>query len=202
MGGDTPKQFLKLKEKVVAHYSLEVFIKSSFFEEIIVVCPKSYRPIFQDYPVRFADPGSSRHLSLHSALNQLSPQITSVVVHDAARPFISYDLLDRLLNESQNIEAVTLGLPVKWTVKEVDNHGFVKKTLPRENIWEIQTPQFVTLKSLKEGFHKIFSYSLNVTDDVSIAEIAGYSVKVIPGCEKNIKLTTPHDWALAQELCR
>jgi 2-C-methyl-D-erythritol 4-phosphate cytidylyltransferase len=197
MKSKTPKQFLQLGKKCVAMHSLDLFSHSGLFEEIVIVCAKPYRHYFQNFKGRFAEPGSRRQDSVASGEKLLSPQIDAVVIHDAARPFITLGSLQTLLEKGTKVGAATLGLPIKWTVKECETGGLVKRTLDRSNIWEIQTPQFLRRDLVKEGLKKADQEQLTVTDDVSLAELLGHPVQLVEGPDHNIKITTPIDMHIA-----
>lgn len=191
MGAPLPKQYLCLDEKPIACHSLEFFLKHPAIAEVIVVCASEYRSFFSHYPVQFADAGERRQDSLFNGLGLA--QHEWVCVHDAARPFLTAELLSRLIEEGKEIGAATLALPVKNTVKECDHEGFVRSTPDRDYIWEVQTPQLLQREILIKGFAYARKHHLTVTDDVSLAELIGHPVKLVPGSYQNIKITTPED---------
>jgi 2-C-methyl-D-erythritol 4-phosphate cytidylyltransferase len=200
MQTSTPKQFLSLSEKIVALYSFDLFASHPEVGEIVVVCTPPYRHYFAAPHLKFAQPGARRQDSLWNGLQQVSSSADWICIHDAARPFLTREMLDRLFETGRTYGAATLGLPLKWTVKEATHFGFVARTLQREHLWEIQTPQIVSKRILERGFALAQSQQLTVTDDVALAEIAGHLVKIVEGDEKNIKLTTPSDFLYAQWL--
>ncbi|MCC5831681.1 MAG: 2-C-methyl-D-erythritol 4-phosphate cytidylyltransferase [Chlamydiales bacterium] len=191
MGTALPKQFLLLDERPIACRSLEIFLNHSAVSEVIVVCASAYRPFFSGYDVQFANPGERRQDSLFNGLAFARHEW--VCVHDAARPYLTRELLTRLIDEGKEIGAATLAMPVKNTVKESDESGFVRSTPDREYIWEVQTPQLLTKEVLLKGFAYADKHGLTVTDDVSLAELIGHPVKLVPGSYENIKITTPED---------
>lgn len=201
MQSHTPKQFLAINQKTIASYSFELFLTMSEIDEIIVVCPPSFRELFtsaQAKPVKFALPGERRQDSLYNGLQASSYEL--ICIHDAARPFIDRELVLRVLESGRQHGAATAGVPIKFTIKESDPYNFVKNTPNRANIWEIQTPQALHRNMLIEGFKYARENNLTVTDDVSLAELIGTKVKIVEGSHTNIKLTVPSDLNIAAHL--
>lgn len=193
-----PKQFLLLDEKPIAQHSLDILLKCASIVETVIVCASEYRESFNGYHVAFADPGTRRQDSLYNGLKCLSSTLKWVCVHDAARPFITLEMLERLIASRNEVKAATLAVPVKSTIKETCENAFVTRTLERSSLWEIQTPQLVSKEVLEAGFGFAIEHALTVTDDVSLAELIGHPVKLVFGGYQNIKITTPEDLLIAQ----
>ncbi len=191
MKSSLPKQYIPLESKPIACHSLEVFLSHPAIAECIVVAAPEYRAYFSEYAVRFASPGERRQDSLFNALQLVETEW--VCVHDAARPYLTHELLTRLIQEGNNVGAATLAMPVKNTLKEIASDGFVQRTLDRSVVWEVQTPQLLKKEILKKGFEYADKHALTVTDDVSLAELIGHPVKLVEGSYRNIKITTPED---------
>jgi 2-C-methyl-D-erythritol 4-phosphate cytidylyltransferase len=191
MGSPLPKQYLPLGEKPIACHSLEVFLSHPAIMEVIVVCAPEYRSFFSKYDVLFANPGIRRQDSLFNGLKSASHEW--ICVHDAARPYLTSELLTRMIGEGKEIGAATLAMPVKNTLKECDRDGFVRSTPDRDYIWEVQTPQLLAKEILLKGFAYADEHHLTVTDDVSLAELINHPVKLVSGSYQNIKITTPED---------
>lgn len=191
-----PKQFLLLKEKPIALHSFEVFKSTEEVFEIIVVCAPQYRALFTE--CKFAPPGLRRQDSVANGLQYLSAQADFVMVHDAARPFVSASHIRHLIEEAQLHTSVASAVRVKATIKEASSEGIVVKTLDRATLWEMHTPQMTTPKLLQEGLNYAREKNILLTDDVAAVELLGYPVKLVEGSYQNIKITTPEDWAAAQ----
>lgn len=203
MGSTVPKQFLPLNGSPIALHSFRAFEACSFIEEIIVVANPHYHHLFTSLKThRFAMPGLRRQDSVFNGLQQLSSTVEWVLVHDAARPFIAPLLVEELCRVGKEVEAAALAMPIKVTVKEACPRGFVQRTLDRSKIWEIQTPQLVKRSILEKGFAIAEAQNLVVTDDVSLAELAGVPVKLVCGSFANIKITTKEDLRLAELLAQ
>jgi 2-C-methyl-D-erythritol 4-phosphate cytidylyltransferase len=200
MGSSTPKQFLPLKNRAIALYSLEVLLQLEEVIEIIVVCAPEYRHFFSKMPVQFAEPGEQRQDSVYNGLQQVSSSARWVCTHDAARPFITPSLVKALFEAGKKTGASSLATPVKNTLKEINGSQDVARTVDRSSIWEIQTPQFLKKELLEAGFALARSQRVTLTDDVSLAELVGHPVKLIQGSYQNIKITTPEDLSFAEWL--
>lgn len=194
MGQALPKQYLPLAGKPVACHSVAVFLAHPLIAQVIVVAAAEYRSLFTS--VEFAEPGERRQDSLLNGLKRARHEW--ICVHDAARPFVTEELVTRLIQEGFETGAATLAMPVKNTLKESDANGFVHHTPDRSLIWEVQTPQFVSKMVLERGFAHAHAHHITVTDDVSLAELVGHPVKLVRGSYQNIKITTPEDLVLCQ----
>lgn len=208
MGAKIPKQYIQLRGRPIATYSMETFAKMEEVGEIVVVCDPSWRYVFEDCitslqldtPTKYALPGPERQDSVFNGLQEVSETATLVAIHDSARPLIRAEDISKCLLDGLNVGASVLGVRVKPTIKEVDDDCTVVQTLRRSRLWEVQTPQVVKPQLLKDGFELVKRESLEVTDDVSIVEAMGKKVLVTEGSYTNIKVTTPEDLSVAERL--
>lgn len=145
--------------------------------------------------------GEDRMASVHMGLNALSDKAELAAIQDGARPFTSWELIDRTVRAAQIFGAAAPAVPVKDTVKLVRG-GFVRATPDRETLRAVQTPQVFDFDMIRGAMAQARAKSLKVTDDCSVAEQLGMEVRIIPGEERNIKITTPMDLALAQILAK
>ena len=193
-GSETPKQYLPMKGKPLVLHSLELFISLDIFSEHIVVCDPLYKDIFDKYPnLVFAPNGERRQDSLLHGVEKISSKIDFVCIHDAARPFIKKEQLQKLLISAIEDKAAALGVPVTNTVKQCDENNFVEKSLDRKKLWEMQTPQVISLDLLKKGLLFAKENNIEVTDDISLIELIDHKVRIVKGCYSNLKITTPKD---------
>lgn len=208
MNSPTPKQFLKLKGENSLVRSLQIFL--GFQREvtsIVVVLDKKYRDDMRegcwgDQRIMWADPGTERQDSVYNGLLKLPSHCKIVCIHDAARPLVTEQEVLDCLHDGDTYGAAVLAVPVKATLKESQDGKFVTKTLDRSTLWEIQTPQVARRELLLAGFDKIRRDGLCVTDDVSVIEALNLPVKITRGQYTNIKITTPEDLTLAEEILR
>ena len=202
MGAPMPKQYLELGGKPIAAHSLVVFAGLPEVGEVVVVCEPEYRELFLAHAggreIKFALPGAERQDSVQSGLAEASPGATLVAVHDSARPLVTPAEIRACLADAAEHGAAVLGVPVKPTIKECGESGFVTATLQRARLWEVQTPQVVRPELLRRGFELVAREGLEVTDDVSVVEALGEPVKVTLGQYTNIKVTTPDDMSVAE----
>ncbi len=143
--------------------------------------------------------GSSRQESVQLGLNALSEQVKLVAVHDGARPLITWQVIDRAVRAANSYGAAAPAIPVKDTVKVVRG-GVVQETPDRSTLYAVQTPQVFDLDLLRGALKKAEQDKVEVTDDCSAVEYLGMSIKIVEGDERNLKVTTPMDLAVAKML--
>lgn len=164
---------------------------------IVIVCGEDYREFFQKHysslpspkpPLSWATPGAERQDSVASGLAVVPASTPIVAVHDSARPLIRADDVRACAAYAASVGAAVLAVPVKPTIKEVDDDGRVVRTLDRARLWEAQTPQCVKVELLRKGFEFVATNNLAVTDDVSVVEALGEPVAITRGAYTNIKV--------------
>lgn len=206
MGASKPKQFLELRGEPVLSHGLRRMLEVKQLSTLVLVIAPEFRTLpflsdaLADPRVVCADPGAERQDSVYNGLDAVPADCTLVAVHDAARPLVTLDAVHRCLADAAEHGAAVLGVPMKATVKESADGEFVQRTLDRSRLWEIQTPQVIRPDLLREGFRKVEQESLEVTDDVSIIEQLGLPVKLTLGEYTNLKLTTPEDLVVAEQI--
>ena len=122
-----------------------------------------------------------------------------VIIHDGARPLVTQDLIERGIDAAKECGAAVAAVPVTDTIKLAGNDQYVIETPPRSNLWAIQTPQIFRFSVIKEAYEQAGG---NVTDDASLVEQIGNKVKLYLGSYDNVKITTPHDLAIAELLIK
>ena len=142
--------------------------------------------------------GQRRQDSVAAGLEELG-DCQWVVIHDGARPLVTVDLIDRGLEAARETGAAVAAVPVTDTIKAVGDDRMVCQTLPRQNLWAVQTPQVFRLKIITGAYSHLTG---DVTDDASLVERLGHPVRIYLGAYDNIKITTPDDLALAEVLWR
>ena len=141
--------------------------------------------------------GTRRQDSVYAGLKNLS-FCQWIIIHDGDRPFVSEDLIASGLEKAQETGAAIAAIPVIDTIKLIDEHHYVKETLPRNLLWNIQTPQVFRADIITKAYNQVLD---NVTDDAKLVESLGIKVKIFTGHYNNIKLTTPIDLTIARILC-
>lgn len=204
MQAPIPKQFLPIQNKTIAAYSLDVFLKTPEVSEIIIVCDPQFRHHLEksnaNKAIKFALPGLRRQDSVFNGLSIASKSSDIICIHDSARPFITQNMVSNVISTAYSVGASAAAVPVKFTIKEINDKQFVKNTPDRSTLWEIQTPQAIKADILQKGFIKANEINLTVTDDVSLVELLGLHVKLVEGAYTNLKITTPDDLIIAEQL--
>lgn len=208
MGTKVQKQYLEVSGKPVLAYSLEVFERSPVIDDIILVVgagQEEYcrRQIIEKYGItkvrEIVEGGSERYESVWNGLRILDPR-GYVFIHDGARPFVTEEIIERVYEDVKKYKACVVGMPVKDTIKIVDENGMSVSTPDRKTLWMIQTPQVFETKLIRDAYFELMRLQLkNVTDDAMVVEkIFGNAIKMTVGSYENIKLTTPEDLKIAE----
>lgn len=202
MKSNIPKQYLLLKNKPVAIYSFDLFCSIKEIFEIIIVCEKQYEHLFYSSKKKFnfAIPGNRRQDSVFSGFTKTSTHTDLICIHDSVRPFPNPSCFKNLFNNALSFGASALSIPLISTLKKSNSDNLVTKTLKKDSLWEIQTPQALKPDILKRGFAKAFKDNITVPDDISLAELIDTRPKLTLGNRENIKITTPFDLTLANAI--
>jgi 2-C-methyl-D-erythritol 4-phosphate cytidylyltransferase len=215
-GPDTNKPFQILDGKPLVVWSLETLESVDEIEEIIPILKEGDREkaseVIGKYKLskvkKMAAGGKERQDSVYNGLKLVENGTGIILIHDGARPFIDKALIQDalrqmldILKHGEDCDGVVLGVPVKDTIKEVKK-GIVKKTLRRDSLWAIQTPQVFLYSSLAKAFEKAIREGFYSTDDAALVEKYGGKVRVIMGSYRNIKITTLEDLTVAEYFLR
>ncbi len=211
MGKAIAKQFLPLGDKPMLAHTLLAFQRASEVDEIIpILAQEDLEACLQDIIERFhitkvktlVVGGKERQESVANGLQKLEKDASVVLVHDGVRPFVTSEMIRETIDHARKGENVTVGVPIKDTIKEVNEKGLVRQTLERSRLWAIQTPQAFPVKTLKRAYEEASRIRMLGTDDATLVERSGGTVKVIMGSYENIKITTPEDLLLAEEILK
>ena len=201
-GGGAPKQFLELLGVPVLRRTLDAFMSVSEISEIICAVPEGYEG-FNAPNVKVIRGGVNRARTVHTALKHANCE--TVLVHDGARPLVTGELIQRVLNAARERGAAVAGLPETETVKKVDSNGKVIETLDREFIWRAQTPQGFSFPLLKRAYELAEERGIldEATDDAYLIEKLGLAeVYMVLGEPENIKITARKDFEYAEYILR
>lgn len=205
-GGKTPKQFLKIADQSIIEITLRKFISVEEINTGVVVVSEKEKSSSQiqfsnikgfDQKFSIISGGIQRQDSVFNGLQNISPETDIVVVHDGVRPLVSSRLIRNSIKSAHENGACIAALPVKDTIKRVQN-SMVQETIPRENLWQVQTPQTFKYSLLMQAHEKARKANFYSTDESALVEWSGHQVTVIPGEPHNIKITTSDDL----NLCR
>ena len=206
-GPGTNKPFQSLSGKPIIVWSLEILEAVVEVVEIIPVLKTEDMEYglkgFEKYGLskikRIAPGGKGRQDSVYNGLKLIEDKNCIVLIHDGVRPLIERDLIERTIKELKDCDGVALGVPLKDTIKEAEG-GIIKKTLRRDSLWAIQTPQIFPYKNILTAYDRAMKEGFYSTDDAALIERYGGKIKVVMGSYKNIKITTPEDLAIAEFL--
>jgi 2-C-methyl-D-erythritol 4-phosphate cytidylyltransferase len=205
MGGGTPKQFRDWEGRPLLQVTVEAFLCSDMppLAGIALAVPESHLDETRSWdfgvPCVVVAGGDSRQQSVWMALRALPDlPLVPVMIHDAVRPFPPAAPLWEALETLDRFDGALLGEPSTDTLKRVDSCGQVLRTEPREEFFRAQTPQIARLGTWLHAFRSADEAGFTGTDDVSLLERLGLSVKLIPSPSSNLKLTTPEDWERAR----
>lgn len=205
MGG-VDKVFAKIAGKPLLAHAVDVFQNCPSIDQVVIVLSEDNltvgRRLVEEYHWSKVSVvcrgGVRRQDSVKEGLENLSG-CQWVVIHDGARPCISVDLIEAGIKEASQCGAAIAAIPVADTIKVVSPGSLVEETPPRQSLWAAQTPQVFRLDIINEAYQKAQGYA---TDDATLVENLNYQVKVYPGCDANIKVTTPNDLLLAEAILK
>lgn len=208
MGGGPKKQYRLLAGRPVLVHTLETFEGSSLVGGVVLVVAAGEEAWCRAHIVRrygctkvmaVVPGGATRQESVWRGL-QVLPPCELVLVHDGVRPFVTPEQIAELAAAAREWGAATLAVPPKDTVKLASTDGNATSTLPRERLWLVQTPQVFRRELLCAAHRLAREQGFQGTDDTSLVEFAGHPVRLVHGSYRNIKITTPEDFAYAEAL--
>ena len=209
MGGHIPKQFLSLGGRPILTHSLLVLQASPVIHEIILAVPQAERQYCLDHIVATGEfgkvtkvvaGGAQRQDSVRHALGEVSEETEIVLVHDAVRPFLTEEMVRRVVAAAVEHGAAIIALPMRDTVKYVGTDGIIERTVDRRPLWLAQTPQAFRRAWLEEGHRKALLGGVQATDDAHLVELTGKPVMVVEGSGENIKVTRPEDLVIGEAI--
>ena len=220
MGGSEPKQFLSLGGRTVIEHSIETFANHPSIDEVAVVIHPDWRGRMEEIAARgrweklrkIVDGGSERYMSSLNAIMAYidEPDDTNLLLHDAARPFMSAAIVDRVVAALERHEAVGVAVPSTDTVWEVhpdfdavEVGRLVARIPERRLMWRAQTPQAFRLPLIRDAYQRALQDpQFRTTDDCGVVRqyMPGTKITVVEGEERNMKVTTPHDIAALEQM--
>lgn len=210
MGSREAKQFLELAGMPIIALTLRPFQECRLVDGIVLVvrrdelsyCIHEIVDRFHLSKVKEVVAGGKRRQdSVREGIGSVPDDCGWVLVHDGVRPFVSAELIERVIRGAQQFRAVIPGVPLKETIKQADREGTVIRSIDRSHLWLIQTPQIFTIEDIRLAHQEAVKQGWReVTDDALLLEKLGIPIKIIEGEEGNIKVTTPHDLEVARFL--
>ena len=206
LGGDTPKQFLQLVDRPMLCHSLDAFEACEAVDSVVLVVPGAsftlppgmYSKLYVE-----VTGGATRQESVANGLATLPPTVGVVMVHDAARPLLDVDLIERLLAALDgSCDGVIPGIPLEDSIKRVSGDGRLQSEVDRTGVWRVQTPQVFGREQLEDALARAVSEDEDSPDCSQMLTRAGYRVKVVEGDPINLKVTRRLDLKLAEVYLR
>ena len=205
MKSEKSKLLLEIGSKTVIESSVDAFLSVSDIDEIIVVARQQdieiYSELLTNERISFVIGGATRQQSVKNAVETVD-DAHLIVIHDGARPLIKCEDIEKTIRAAEEFSADAVGVFVKDTIKIVDKQGFVESTPERSTLFAVQTPQIFDFVLYKNAMQKADEQGLDFTDDCQLVELCGGKVKMVEGSYSNIKITTPDDIALAENLLK
>jgi len=146
--------------------------------------------------------GAERQDSVANGLAAVADDVEIVLIHDGVRPFIRRDVIQRLIETARDKGACVVAMPLKETIKRVDENMCVAETVDRSVLWGAQTPQVFRFDIIREAFEKAMREGFYGTDDTVLVERLGHSVSIVEGDYHNIKITTTEDLVIAEAIAK
>ncbi len=198
LGSGGPKAFVPLNGRPMVEWSVAALRSAPGIEQIVVALPAGWTAPAGCIGVTG---GATRNDSVRAALAAADPAGDPVLIHDAARPLVTTQLIEDVLAALDGVDAAIAAAPIKDTTKECDNDLLVERTLDRSRLWAVQTPQVFTRAALERAFSIGAPEELSrATDEALLIERSGGAVRVVPAPPENLKVTTPVDLHLAELL--
>ncbi|VTR98562.1 2-C-methyl-D-erythritol 4-phosphate cytidylyltransferase [Tuwongella immobilis] len=209
-GGQQKKPFLPLAGRPIWLRTVELFVTRPDVEQVMLVISPDDREEFQRrfgpnlifLDIDLVDGGAERFESVANALAKLRDAVTHVAVHDAVRPGATAELIDAVFRRAEQTGGAIPALPVADTLKRVDGDLRITGTVPRQGLWQAQTPQAFRRDWLCDAYARRHTIAEAITDDAQLVEACGHAVSVVSGLVTNFKITTKTDLDLAELLHR
>ncbi len=208
MGGATPKQFLPVRGVPMLLWTLRPFTSHPDVVNVTVVVPAgidsalpAWLSDLVEAGLRVVAGGAERMDSVENGLRALPEDCAVVLVHDAARPFVSREVIDGVITRARAGDGAIAALPVRDTLKASRTSGVdavIAETVPRDTIWRAQTPQGFPRTLLERAFQQARADGASATDEASLVERLNHKIHLVMDSSWNVKITTPEDLRLAE----
>lgn len=211
MKADINKQFLLLEDKPIVAHTINQFEKNENIDEIVIVVKDEEvdyckSEVIEKYNFKkikaVVKGGSERQESVYNGLINCDNSTEIVLIHDGVRPFITLSEIDSLISETLINDACVTGVRVKDTIKVVDDSGMIIDSPDRSKLWAVHTPQCFSYNLILKAHQYAREKNILATDDSMLVEKLGREVKMIEGSYDNIKITTPEDLFVAENILK
>jgi len=208
--GEEKKTLAKIDGRPVFLRTVELFVhRTDVCQTLLAVAPEDIGTIKSQYGanlgfmgVQLIEGGASRRETVAQALAAVSGDAEYVAVHDAARPCVPTDRIDKVFSEATKTAAAILAVPISGTIKRVGHSRVIEATVDRVGLYEAQTPQVFRTSVLRDAYSKLPADAAEPTDDAQVVELTGHPVAVVESDATNLKITTKGDLALANAILK
>ncbi len=203
--GKKKKQFAELNGRAVFMRSIEVFAEREDVIQTILAIPEDEQELFEIrygskltfFGVKYIIGGPERYETIQKMLDEVYDEPDLIAIHDAVRPCVKPEQVDAVFQAAMEHGAACLAAPIVGSVKQVDDEGFVVKSLDRRLFWETQTPQVFKTDLIRKAYENRHQIEDQITDDVQLVEALGHKVKVVESDSENLKITSGADLQVA-----
>jgi len=211
MGAGKPKPFVELMDKPILVWALEPFVALDLAHQTVIAVADKFvnqagRLVADHFGdrvgLRVVPGGTDRQGSVYNALLALRPDAEIVIIHDAVRPFVELETIRESIEAARTFGAATTAVPVVDTVIAVEEDLTVRDTLDRRDLWAVQTPQTFQYDTILEAHEQAEKDGVRATDDAELLRRLGHTVKVVRGSPDNIKITSPHDLLIGEQILK
>jgi 2-C-methyl-D-erythritol 4-phosphate cytidylyltransferase len=211
MNSSVSKQYMLLENRPVLYYTLKAFQESDVDDIVLVVGRGEENYVIDNLISHYSFTkvkklvigGQERYHSVYEGL-KVAKSSDYVLIHDGARPFVTKSMIHAMMKEVIDCDACIVGIPLKDTIKIVNEQGYIIDTPNRKQIWNVQTPQVFSYPLIMEAYEKLMiSGTCEVTDDAMVVELmTKHPIRLVPGSYDNIKITTPEDILIAEGILK
>jgi 2-C-methyl-D-erythritol 4-phosphate cytidylyltransferase len=206
MNRSTPKQYLLLQGKPVLCHTVMAFSKCPEVDEILLVVPEKDIQYCREQvlsglciktPLKVLAGGKRRQDSVFNGILSIDDRDGIVIIHDGVRPLIRPEMISCCIDKAKISGACVLGVPLQDTLKMVDGDSLIQRTINRENLWTVQTPQAFHYQLIRDAHEAAAKAGIEATDDAALLERMGLPVNILRSTGDNLKITTNDDLILA-----
>ena len=208
LGADTPKALIPLGGVPMLVRTLSAFLPLGLSDSAVITLPEAYRSTFErilatafpGHNMTLVDGGQERQDSVRNGLASLHPDTTLCAIHDAARPFVSSEVIEASFVAAEEFGAATVAIPSVDTILVGDDQDLLKDTPDRRTLWACQTPQTFRVDLIRAAHREALERGFQGTDDATLVNRCGHPVKLVLGASTNMKITTPADLRIAEAI--
>lgn len=204
------KQFIEVDGKPLIYYTLDAFERAESIDDVIIVTREEdilrmsdiVRAFEFEKVTTIVRGGDVRQISVLYGLNEISDDISFVAIHDGARPFITPEIINNVVDAAIDSGAAAVAVKVRDTIKKTDHESYITGTIDRDFLWAMQTPQVFEYQTFHKIIREMTEKKNYFTDDCQLYEGAGKRVKIVEGSYNNVKITVPEDITLAEVIAQ